>query len=335
MLGLIARADNRGLGQQTWAVARHLNPDRVLVVNCPSQQPLRYRADRFPDATVIDGLPTITDLERFCDGLSSIYTAETGYSHHLWEISRRFNVRTVLHANYEFLDRHDTPTVWAAPSTWHLDDFPAGAVHLPVPVETDRLTVESKPATAKRFLHVVGRPAIHDRNGTIDFLQSLQFVTTPIEVTVTCQVPGYVGKIMNDHMIRIPNRHTFRVETSDVAHYWDLYIGQHAMILPRRFGGLCLPAQEAVGAGLPVIMPNISPNDWLPDEWLVPAHKAGEFRAKQRIAYYRTDPTVLADRINRLASDPEFYRTATETALQLRDRLSWDILTPQYRNLLC
>ena len=81
-------------------------------------------------------------------------------------------------------------------------------------------------------------------------------------------------------------------------------------------------------------MPNISPNEWLPAEWLVPASKAGEFRAKQRITYYRTDPTVLAERIDRLASDPEFYRTATETAHQLRDELSWHTLTPRYQELL-
>jgi hypothetical protein len=55
MWGLIARADNRGLGQQTWAVFRNLKPAKTMVVNCHSEQPLKLRLDRFPNATVVDG----------------------------------------------------------------------------------------------------------------------------------------------------------------------------------------------------------------------------------------------------------------------------------------
>ena len=46
-LGLIARADNRGLGQQTWAVQRNLQPAKTMVVDCPSMQPLQLHLDRF------------------------------------------------------------------------------------------------------------------------------------------------------------------------------------------------------------------------------------------------------------------------------------------------
>lgn len=335
MFGLIARADNRGLGQQTWAVYRNLTPAKTLVVNCPSQQPLKVRLDRFPDAQVVDGIPNRSGLEQFCDGLDAIYTAETGYTPLLWQVAQERGVRTVLHANYEFLDRHDKPTVWAAPSLWHFDQFPQGAIHLPVPIETDRLTVEPKPATASRFLHVVGRPAIHDRNGTGDFLQALTMVKSPIMVTITCQRSGYIGALLNDLHIRIPSHINLYVASTDADNYWDLYRGQHAMILPRRFGGLCLPAQEAIGCGLPVVMPNISPNDtWLPRQWLTQPHVAGEFTAKQRIRYYRTEPADLAAVIDRLAQDQQFYSEALTQASTIRDNLSWTTLTPTYRDLL-
>jgi glycosyltransferase involved in cell wall biosynthesis len=240
-------------------------------------------------------------------------------------------VRTLLHANYEFLDLRDQPTVWAAPSLWNFDRWPAGTTHLPVPIETDRFPITEKPLTASRFLHIVGRPAIHDRNGTLDLLQALQHVTAPITVTVTCQQPGYVSSLIREHNIHTPNNVTLVVDSADRDDYWTIYDNQHAMILPRRFGGLCLPANEAIGAGIPVIMPNIEPNNlWLCGAWLTEAIHAGEFSAKQHIQFYRTDLQVLAAKIDQLALDEDFYGHSVYMARNLRKALSWETLTPRY-----
>lgn len=332
-LGLIARPDSRGLGIQCKAVHDQLHPVKTLVVDCPSQNPLPIRRHWYPEAQWVKRLPTNDDINHFLDGLDAVYTAETGYNQYLWQAARDRGIRTVLHANYEFLDRTDNPTVWAAPSRWHIQDWPEGTIHLPVPIETDRFTLTNT-ASATNFLHVVGRPAIHDRNGTVDFLQALTMVETPITATITCQMSGYIGRLLNDHHIRIPSRVTLHVQSTDTANYWDLYTGQHALILPRRFGGLCLPANEAIGAGIPVIMPDISPNNlWLPPEWLVPARHAGNFRAKQHIDFVRTDPRLLAQKIDELAT-PGFYEKAATQARILRSEYSWEALAPKYREVL-
>jgi glycosyltransferase involved in cell wall biosynthesis len=253
----------------------------------------------------------------------------------LWDVAAKLNVRTVLHANFEFWDPTDRPTVLAAPSLWNLDRFPPGTVHLPVPVETDRFTPEPHPTTAQHFLHVVGRPAIHDRNGTLDVLRALQHVTSPITVTITCQQHGYVGGLINDNGIQIPAHIKLNVESGDVENYWDNYHHIDALILPRRFGGLCLPANEAIGAGIPVIMPDIDPNNtWLPKAWLVPAELAGDFWAKQQIFFYRTDQHLLAQKIEQLATDEDFYGHSLWTAENLRAAMSWEALEPRYRELL-
>jgi glycosyltransferase involved in cell wall biosynthesis len=334
MLGLIARADSRGLGVQTKAFHDHMHPAKTLVVDCPSAMPLPIRNNWYPDATWVHGIPSREDLEAFCDGLTGLYTAETGYNTDLWGIAESHGVRTVLHANYEFLHHWDRPTVWAAPSLWHFDDFPRGAIYLPVPIETHRFHNTYPPDTAKHFLHVVGRPAVNDRNGTIDFLASLQYVQSSIEVTVTCQQQGYVEHMMSDHSITIPDNVAFTLKSGDTDNYWDNFKGVDALILPRRFGGLCLPANEAVGAGIPVIMPNIEPNSrWLPEQWRVPAEVAGEFKAKQHIIYYRTDHKELANKVDQLAQDENFYSEAITIASKLRHELSWETLTPTYENL--
>lgn len=331
---MIARADARGLGVQTKAFHDQMHPTKTLVVNCHSAMPLRVRTHWYPEATWVHGIPSRYDLEQFCDGLTSVYTAETAYNSEFWGIADAYGVKSVLHANYEFLHRSDHPTVWAAPSVWHIDDFPAGTVHLPVPIETDRFPETHKGSHARHFLHVVGRPAIHDRNGTADLLMALPHVKSTVTVTITCQQSGYVGKLMNDHSVRIPPHITLNVQATDTENYWDNYQGVDAVILPRRFGGLCLPANEAVGAGIPVIMPNIEPNSrWLPEDWRVPATVAGEFRAKQHIVYYRADPRALAAKIDQLASDEHFYGESLVAAQKLRGELSWDTLKPVYQEL--
>jgi glycosyltransferase involved in cell wall biosynthesis len=42
-----------------------------------------------------------------------------------------------------------------------------------------------------------------------------------------------------------------------------MYRGQHLLVIPRRYGGLCLPALEAAAAGLAVLMPDCLPNEEL------------------------------------------------------------------------
>lgn len=334
-VGLIARADNRGLGQQTWAFHRHVRPARTLVVDCPSEKPLALHLERFPGADVVSGWPSDADFARFVDGLDAVYTAETGYGRGLWGACERAGVRSVLHANYEFWDSGDRPSVLAAASTWNFGLYPAGTVFLPVPVETDRLRVEPKPVVARRFLHPVGRPAIHDRNGTRDLLAALPFVTAEVEVVVTCQEPSYVGGLIAADGVRTPPNVVLRVNSVDAESYWDKYAGVDAVVLPRRFGGLCLPAQEAVGCGLPVIMPDVDPNDeWLPGEWLTPAVEVGVFQAKRPVRYVRTEPKVLAALIDRFATEPGLYGRSVEWALRLRERLSWEKLLPCYQSLL-
>jgi len=124
-LGLIARADSRGLGIQCLGVARNLNPTKVMVVDCPSAKPLPIRRDWYPDAQWVHGLPTPQDFERFCDGLSVVYTAETSYGQSFWNIAEHAGVKTVLAANYEFLDLQDRPSLWAMPSMWHFHELSA------------------------------------------------------------------------------------------------------------------------------------------------------------------------------------------------------------------
>lgn len=344
-LGLIARADSRGLGVQCKSIHDNLHPAKTLVVDCPSAKPLPLRRDWYPDATWIHGLPTHADFRSWLDGLDAVYTAETAYSHCFWDEAERAGTRTILAVNPEFLDRHDRPTLWAAPSMWRYDQLPEPKVFLPVPISGCESTLDThfgeyaayRPAAyapASRFVHVVGRPAVFDRNGTEDLLAALQYVTAHIAVTVTCQEPGYVENLL--HRFRIPGNVELVVKSGDAQHNTDLYRGQDVLLMPRRFGGLCLPVNEALGFGMPVVMPRISPNDsWLPPDWLVCAAQAGSFTVKQNLVdFYSVDHRVLATKIDQFATDSGFYLKAEQEALELRESLSWENLRGEYERVL-
>jgi glycosyltransferase involved in cell wall biosynthesis len=181
---------------------------------------------------------------------------------------------------------------------------------------------------------VIGRPATRDRNGTEDLLASLQYVTASITLTVTCQEPGYVENML--HRFPVPANVELIVHSGDIQDNTDLYTGQDVLLMPRRFGGLCLPVNEALGAGMPVVMPRISPNDsWLPPNWLVCASQAGQFMVKQNLVdFYSVSHRELAQKIEAFASDAGFFQKAKQEAAELRDQLSWTALLPTYQRVL-
>lgn len=334
-IGLIARADNTGLGNQTAEFFRHMNPARTMVIDLSRIDPKRLllHLDRFPDAQVVDGMPTTADINHFLTDIDVVYTAETPYNYELYATAAQRGIPTVEHSNYEFLvypnSQLPRPTLFAAPSTWNYRDFPDPKVLLPVPVATDRFRTRGHRQLARKFLHVVGHPAVGDRNGTGELLKALRLVRADITVTLRCQREGFIPRVLNTP----PN---VRVVTSiaDTRNYWDLYEDQDILVIPRKYGGLCLPALEGVAAGMPVIMPDISPNEWLPDPWRVAATQTSVVQAKRSVATYTINHGHLARLIDRFATDSEFYRDAVEYAGKLATENSWAAREPQYQEVL-
>lgn len=346
-LGLIARCDNSGLGVQCWEFARHMKPDKTMVLdldhitddvlNCNKNS---YR-ERYPDGVFVEGWhPTRKQMSEFLDGLDMVYTVETPYDYELFIMAMSRGIKTILHLNWEFLDYLQypalpEPTLFASPSTWHYDDIPyQNKAVLSVPVATDRLPINGSGDPARQFLHVVGRPAIHDRNGTSDLLRALQYVEHPVDLTLRCQAVNHPQLREWLEQYPVPEHVNLDVVEGDTPDYWDIYPGHDVLIMPRRYGGLCLPVNEALGCGMPVIMTDISPNnDWLPKEWLVPAVVNDHFKARTTIDVYTTYPLDLAAKIDQFAQSGNLWHDAKAIARRFRDELSWNNMQQQYASM--
>src|ERR1700722_8871073 len=237
----------------------NLKPHRTLVIdvghlhdnttNCNKKTHL----DRFPGAMVCNGWqPPVHQLADFLAGLDVVLSCETPYGPDLLPMARRMGVRSVICPNYEFLDRSHQPDVWAVPSLWHWDEIPEPKFHLPVPIALDRFRAYDHEALywqgdaarcpnkgPRTFLHIVGRPAIFDRNGTPDVLAALRYVKSDIRLILRCQDTSYLQQLgIHAH---VPTNGELVIDSGDVRDYWDNYAEGDVPLLPRRYGGLCLP----------------------------------------------------------------------------------------------
>jgi glycosyltransferase involved in cell wall biosynthesis len=343
VLGAIVRGDlGSGLQSQSYNLTRMLKPVRLLYVDSTSfnkaeQHPELYKG--FP-MQVSHGFPTNLDSARFMRGLTHLITAETIYNPKMYEIAKLHRCRVYTQLNWEFLDhlvnpRLPKPHTWLMPSHWHLEEmqqlFP-NTVYLPPPVFLsdfkDARTMNLARSGPRRFVHIMGKVASHDRNGTHDLIDSLKYSTADFQLIIRSQypVPEYST---SDHRVRW--------EIGNIKSQNDMYKDFDAMIMPRRYGGLCLPMNEALASALPVVMPDINPNNAILEKnWLVPAERTHDFMARTRIDVHRSDIIALGKKIDWLAemTDDELS-TQKVIALDLAmTHFSSDTLRPKYLELM-
>jgi glycosyltransferase involved in cell wall biosynthesis len=342
-IGLIARCDDSGLGNQTLEFYKHMNPSKVMVIDFRDYNPLEQHPERYPDAwRVVRGFPKEQDCSDFLQDIDVLFTCEIPYNYRMFEIARERGIKTVLQYNWEFLDYLQDPTkpcpdLFAAPTSWMYQSLPyENKTQLRVPVNRQAI----RPRDIKdgsHFVHVVGRAAHMDRNGTAIFYESLKQTRKHMKVTLFVQESEYGAqlnaKINGDRMNgRLSDNVEIDMRIGDIPNYADLYSEGSILVLPRRYGGLCLPMQEALAAGMPVIMTDVSPNrDYLPPQWCVPASITDNFMARTSINVYSASPTALARKLDWFASlSKSQMRKQNLIAQELGANLSWEVWRPKY-----
>jgi hypothetical protein len=332
-VGLIARAEDRGLGIQTWEFHRHMAPDRTLLVDMGDlARGFAMHPERYPDATVApfaNGQLPQRLVRDWLAGLDVVFTAETLYDWRLADWARAAGCATVVQVNPEFY-RHATdplphPTVWWAPSPWRIATLPAENTRLvPVPVAADRFAMRvPERADRLRVLHVAGHRAAGDRNGTLQLLQSLRYVRQPMVLRLLTQDSRLPRTRPGGHV-------EVHAEAGGRPNYWDLYADADVLALPRRYGGLCLPVQEAMASGLAVVMTDTAPNDWWPTLRVQCRAHSSLNTATGKVPMMAADPRDLGRQLDRLAQVPELLLDLQEQALRWAEDHSWQALRPRY-----
>ena len=128
-LGIIARADNTGLGNQTLNLCKMLKPAKVLLIDSTPFNKNEQHFERYENFNTdkVLGFPNKTQLMQWSKGLTHILTAETFYNDFFTGLAMRSGIKTFIQPNYEFSDyftKHMTPpSVFLIPSYWKLNRF--------------------------------------------------------------------------------------------------------------------------------------------------------------------------------------------------------------------
>lgn len=336
-LGVIARADDRGIAWQSLEMCRHLNPAKVLcvLVNDPEWPEDVGRFAKW-DTTFVDSnlSPKLHErtlderkCRKFLRGLDVVMAVETVYE---WEFIRWAHdegVRVILQGNPEFYAHHHHPDwphpdTWAWPTPWLIDQLPAG-IELPVPCVEREQTAADPESDTFNVVHVIGKMAANDRNGSLDVIEAIPSIRGRVKFRVVTQHDTLPRKI------RAPKNVELEVITGGVADRWSLYEDCHMLVMPRRYGGLCLGVLEAMSCGLTTLMTDTSPNEIWPGP-RVPARKGRIQRSPfGKIQTVATHPLDIASKIDYYAKRRDLLADEMDEAARFAENSSWSALKPR------
>lgn len=329
-LGLLVRADKTGLGYQTKDYYKWLKPHKTILIDISelNQQPQYY--GWYDDKFIIKGIPTPLHIKNMLKGIDVLLTAETFYNLDIIRVAKDMGVKTICVENPEFYDhkkypQYNLPDMMILPSKWleteireHAEPKGVKVVQLHHPVDRDVFKYRER--TTNKTYHIAGKPATLDRNGTWDYLRA---------------EPG--GKVITQDTTfanHLRGRFSQCNVFTDIQDNAFMYHLGDIMVLPRKYGGNCLPLNEALSSGSPVLMPDITPNQTLlPREWRMPAVYDGSFAPRgDKIDVYKVERFALQERIAYIKSqDP---RKISRMANDIAETISWSTLLPKWQEAI-
>lgn len=340
-LGLIVRCDfGGGLANQSYEMARHLEPDAILIVMMGAKGrgtpeiPERY-SDLAHWVAPIDYQQANTGImQAFLAEIDMMLSVETFYEPFLLIRGKELGIERVLYANPELLywedpaeqaDRYLWPAEWVQP-------YPVAGEILPWPCSTD-VTPRQEINWPPRFVHV-GAPAFHDRNGTEIVNQAIPLVTQTLTL-------GYYGSRTEDNFVNLGDHASIQLMRAPDDH-WDLYRNADLLVLPRRYGCLSMTMLEAAAMGVPTLTTDLLPQSewfrkWHP--WLtIPAGpsvaqsmKGSQIHlGKPGVGVYDPRPEDLALAMDRLAARADVLDALRVEVREWAEARSWEKLRPAW-----
>lgn len=328
-IGLIVRANDRGLGIQSWEFYRHLKPYRTVVVCLAGDN--EALLSRFPDAYVCKGQVHDHDYSHF-EGCSVVLSFETFYNDRAVENARLDLAKPpkfLLQPNYEQQNNAELADGLIIPSVWHFNDWKGRKAYLPVPIDRERLAFRQR-TKAEHFVHNAGTQLGDDRNGTTVLLKAMPLVKSSIRLTVRIQKLN--EKLYNEVVQLAKADPRVTLDTRTFSNYWELWGEGDVFIYPRAYGGLALPTNEAMSVGMPVLMSGLNPqNEYLPSECLIPVSGLHTVKMFKPVEAGIVSPLEVANKIDEFANKD--ISALSEKMNEIAHQWSWEKLLPKYLTL--
>lgn len=326
--GMICRFDNSGLATMCREYARHLKPDKILLVENGIFKtfPDRFKEFETRRVGVADSI-SLSDMEWLCSDIDILISFETFYTWEIIGVARAKGVKSILVTMFEMTPQHmpAMPDVLLCPSKLDYDVFksyPTRVEYLPVPVATDRL-VWKKRSVAKHFIHTASHGGMNGRKGTALLIEAMRHVMSDIRLTIYSWSPFPISD----------SRITVKIQ--NFKNYWQCWREGDVLVYPQGANGICLPIIEAMTSGMAVITTDIYPfNEFMPKPLLFAPRSSFRTRMANsllEVEDYVLDPRSIAEKIDYIANqDIEDYSLYGKNWGTIN---SWRVLLPQYRRL--
>lgn len=339
MVGLVVFSNNSGIGIQSRRLCYALKPNKLLAIDSSGfSKNTEQHWDWYSQfsGVMCKGFPTKREIDEFLRGLRAVFCIENPLNFYLLDRCKDFGIKLYIQSNYEFCDHLNKkltlPTKFLMPSYWMVEEMKQRfgddkVMYLPPPINPSEFTRAREynlHNQSGRYLHIVGTLAAEDRNGTLDLIRAIQQSKGNYKMVIRSQ-----HQLPSEYMIN-DSRVSYEIQNAHKEE--DMYKGFDALILPRRYGGLSLVCNEALMSALPVIMPNISPNNTLlPYKWLIHASVKKQLMTRTLIDVYETDIAALVNLLDTYTSTEEDKIEAFGIGY---DQFAESQLLPKYNELL-
>lgn len=310
MTGAVVYATEQGLGRQAKDFYDNGIIDTVLVWKHSSYT---NHYEWYPNR--------VSSFDELLDKCDKIIFLETPYDWSFILKARERGVKTILFIMYECtrFPLPYFPDVLVGGSILEREFFgdDVKVINVPVP----KALKWKQRTRAKVFIHNAGHGGLAGRNGTAELIKAIPLVKSDCKFIIRSQFP-----------LSIPyNDPRLTVIIGDQP-YETLFSEGDVFVYPDKFGGSCLPLQEAHASGMAVMASSRHPtNTWLPIEILIPIKGYKKDRAYSVIDSAIVDPVDIANKI-----DEWYDKDITHLSLvgkKWGEDNSWDKLKPQYENL--
>ena len=257
--------------------------------------------------------------DELLDKVTEVWFLETPFDWGFVLRARERGIKTVLFLMYECSNLQYKPDVLVGGSIMekiHYGDE-VKVINVPVPKEVKWRLREK----ALVFVHNAGHGGLGGRNGTQELIDAMKFVESPIKLIIRTQTDKFK---CDDPRVEI--------RVGDFP-YETLFEEGDVFIYPDKFGGSCLPVQEAFASGMMVMASDRMPlNTWLPKQPLIPI----KGYTKERIAEKTFDSAIVDPKDIAFNIDLFWDMPIEQFSLMGKEwgeQNSWEKLKPEYDSI--
>lgn len=285
----------------------------------------------YPDAVEIGAVSQLSSKSflEWVSGLDVMLFFETPFDWDLLPRCKELGVKTALMPMYECMPAKlpYQPDWFFCSSLLDMQYYPNYSTFTPVPVDVPW----RQRSKALVFIHNAGYVGLRGRRGTLEVLQAMQHVSSPLKLIVRGQDHSAMQSIIKQVPgIRQDSRVSIRLGTIPYEELWES--NGDVAICAEKFNGLSLPLQESRAAGMLVMTTNRFPaNSWLPEEPLIPVSTSRRARVSGRCLEF--DEAIVDPRNIAKTMDDWYGKDISDYSLAGKywaEEMSWEALKPQY-----